>query len=67
MNENEIEFANALMDMVYQFFYHDSDDHDVIKHSFMSAEESAIQVLLDHGLAVEVKPNRYKLNWENLK
>ena len=67
MNETEIELADALMDMVNQFFYHESDDYEVIKHSFMSAEELAIQVLLDHGLAVEVKPNRYKLNWENLK
>ena len=58
--------TGALMSMVNQFFMTEEDG--TISHSFMSAEEEAIDVLLDLGLAEEVTPGKvfYRLRWDKL-
>jgi len=48
----------ALADMVFQFFM---EDGELLHHSFMSAEEHAIGVLIAQGRAEEVRRNRYRL------
>lgn len=59
---------SALMSMVNQFFY-ERDEGDpvgtVLTHSYMSAEEEAIEVLLDAGMAEEVARG-YVLSWDKL-
>lgn len=56
----------ALMDMVNQHFHRPRhDDPDVLGHMFMSANEGAIEVLLDAGMAKEV-PGGYWLLWGKL-
>lgn len=55
------EALEALSDMVLQFFTESSDDRSLLSHSFMSAEEHAINVLLKYGRAEEVRRNRYRL------
>lgn len=63
----------ALMDMVNQFFYHKNEndqsdeDGEFILHAFMSAEEEAIAVLIDAGMAEEVKGKGYRLLWDKLE
>lgn len=49
----------ALSDMVFQFFTEREDG--TLSHSFMSAEEHAIGVLLDAGRAEQVARCRFKL------
>jgi len=58
---------SALMDMVNQFFYTDiyTDKDGILTHSFMSAEEGAIEVLIDAGMAEEVDKG-YKLLWDKI-
>jgi hypothetical protein len=57
----------ALMDMVNQFFY--THDDEFLTHSFMSAEEHAIEVLIAAGMAeeVEVEGKGYRLLWDKLE
>ena len=55
------EALEALSDMVFQFFASASDDMDLLSHSFMSAEEHAISVLIKYGRAKEERRNRYRL------
>ena len=56
----------ALMDMVDQFFY--SDYSGVfLSHSYMSAEEGAISVLIQAGMAEEVSGKGYRLLWDKLE
>lgn len=63
----------ALMGMVNQFFYHKNEndqsdeDGEFIWHAFMSAEEEAIAVLIDAGMAEEVKGKGYRLLWDKLE
>lgn len=63
----------ALMDMVNQFFYsknrsgQDDEDGDILSHSFMSAEEAAISVLIQAGMAEEVRGKGYRLLWDKLE
>jgi len=58
--------TGALMSMVNQFFTTGKDGR--ISHSFMSAEEEAIGVLLDLGLAEEAPPGKVfcRLRWDKL-
>lgn len=62
----------ALMDMVNQFFYSKNnsgqydEDGDILSHSFMSAEEGAISVLIQAGMAEEVGGG-YRLLWDKLE
>ena len=55
----------ALMDMVNQFFY--THDGEFLSHSFMSAEEGAIAVLIHAGMAEEVEGKGYRLLWDKLE
>ena len=61
----------ALMDMVNQFFYHKDQDGgyngvgDVLSHAHMSAEEGAISVLLEAGMAAHHQ-HGYVLLWPEL-
>lgn len=55
------EALEALSDMVFQFFASASDDMDLLSHSFMSAEDHAISVLIKYGRAKEERRNRYRL------
>lgn len=63
----------ALMDMVNQFFYSKNshgqydEDGDILSHSFMSAEEGAISVLIQAGMAEEVTGKGYRLLWDKLE
>jgi len=63
----------ALMDMVNQFFYSKNrsgqydEDGDILSHSFMSAEEGAIEVLIQAGMAEEVPGKGYRLLWDKLE
>ena len=54
----------ALMGMVNQFFYHENDS-DVLSHSFMSAEEYAIDTLIESGFAQDTDDG-YVLDYEKL-
>lgn len=61
----------SLMDMVNQFFIHpdvDSCGYDStpLRHSFMSAEEAAIDALLEAGFAIETDKG-YVLLWDKLE
>jgi len=57
---------SALMDMVGQFFYSKDDTADgPLTHAFMSAEEQAIEVLMQAGFATE-KEGAYYLDWDKL-
>lgn len=61
----------ALMDMVNQFFIHpsiDSCSYDAtpLRHSFMSAEEHAIDALIESGFAIETDKG-YVLLWDKLE
>lgn len=64
MDENK-ELKIALMDMVNQFFW-DKDTNGVLNHSFMSAEENAIDLLERLGLATRVD-NGWILNWNEVE
>lgn len=55
----------ALMDMVNQFFISRGDG--IVTHSFMSAEEGAIDALLDADMAEEVPGVGYRLLWDKLE
>jgi hypothetical protein len=60
----------ALMDMVNQFFAsREINGEEVLYHSFMSAEEEAISILLEAGFAERVFPDRegYRLLWDKLE
>lgn len=63
----------ALMDMVNQFFIgHGADgksdtDGEILTHSFMSAEEQAIAVLIEAGMAEEISRSSYRLLWGKLE
>ncbi|ADE12186.1 hypothetical protein [Sideroxydans lithotrophicus] len=70
LRNGNTELIEALMGMVNQFFIRDSDTHDqndVLRHSFMSAEEDAIRVLIDAGFAEELELGGYRLLWEKLE
>jgi len=56
---------DALMAMVEQFFYQENDSN-VLRHSFMSAEEYAIETLIEAGFAKETKGG-YILDHEKLE
>jgi hypothetical protein len=59
---------DALMCMVWQFV--GVDDRDgVISHTGMAAEEAAIKVLMDAGVAEQLAPgaNSYRLLWAKLE
>lgn len=57
----------ALMDMVNQSFYHEIGG--MLSHSHMVAEEGAIAVLIEAGMAEEVEAgkNVYCLLWDKLE
>ena len=55
----------SLMDMVIQFFHTRPDD--TLSHSFMSAEENAIETLIEAGFAEELEGCTYKLLWDKLE
>ncbi len=55
----------ALMDMVNQFFCWRPDD--TLSHSFMSAEENAIETLINAGFAEELDGCTYRLLWDKLE
>jgi len=73
LRRGNTDLLEALMDMVNQFFYHKNEhsqsdeDGEFISHAFMSAEEGAIAVLIDAGMAEEVKGKGYRLLWDNLE
>jgi hypothetical protein len=48
---------SALISMVNQFFY-SKDDENILRHSFMSAEEEAAEYLVEHGIARWVGKNK---------
>ena len=52
LKKGNTELIDALMGMVEQFF-HFNDETDRFNHSFMSAEEYAIDVLIRAGFATE--------------
>lgn len=62
---------DALMNMVNQFFYSKGQDGSydndgmILAHAHMSAEESAISVLLEAGMAIP-HPYGYVLLWDAL-
>jgi len=62
-NGNTI-LISALMGMVGQFFYGE-DMEGPLTHAFMSAEEQAIEVLMQAGFATE-KEGAYYLDWDKL-
>lgn len=55
----------ALMDMVHQYFRNSPDG--IVNHSFISAEEGAIEVLVQAGMAEEVPGKGYRLLWDKLE
>lgn len=55
----------ALMEMVNQFFMETDDGK--LRHSFMSAEETAIGVLLDAGMASGSERDGFVLHWDKLE
>ena len=55
----------SLMDMVNQFFFERSDG--TLWHSFMSAEENAIETLINAGFAEELEGSTYRLLWDKLE
>lgn len=55
----------SLMDMVTQFFHTRPDD--TLSHSFMSAEENAIETLIEAGFAEELEGCTYRLLWDKLE
>ncbi len=61
-NGNAI-LLDALMGMVNQSFHTGKDG--IMTHSFMSCDEYAISVLIDAGMAIEVK-HGYKLFWDKI-
>lgn len=63
-DKEAVDFMAALMMMVDQFFY---SRGPTLSHSYMAAEEYAIKVLLEHGLAKGIGKNLYVLNWDKLK
>jgi hypothetical protein len=63
--EEKKELLESLMDMVNQHFYH-IPDTDLLSHSFMNSDEIAIEVLIKHGMAKEIRPNAYMLMWADL-
>jgi hypothetical protein len=65
MEEEKKELLESLMDMVNQHFYH-IPNTDLISHSFMSSDEGAIEVLIKHGMAKEIRKNTYMLMWGDL-
>lgn len=65
LRRGNTQLLESLMWMVDQFFY-SKIDSDVLNHSFMSAEEGAIQTLLDAGFAEEAEGG-YRLLWEKLE
>lgn len=62
-NKTTISLAAALMGMVNQHFHHEDDG--TISHSFLAANEAAISLLCEVGLAEGVGLY-YNLLWENL-
>lgn len=60
------ELLEALMDMVGQFFI-GNDMDGPLRHSFMSAEEIAMAVLIAAGMAEEIGPNCCRLLWDKLE
>lgn len=56
----------SLMGMVNQFFY-ETQDGEYLYHRFMSAEEGAIDTLIDSGFAEVVEGKGYKLLWDKLE
>ena len=56
---------SALMGMVGQFFYGE-DMVGPLTHAFMSAEEQAIEVLIQAGFATE-KEGTYYLDWDKIE
>lgn len=73
LRNGNTKLLEALMDMVNQFFYSknedgkDDEDGPILNHSFMSAEECAIGVLLEAGMAEEVPGMGYRLLWDKLE
>lgn len=65
MTKETIDLLYALMYMVKQFFYDESEN--VISHSYMAAEEYAVEVLLRYKLIRGVGKNLYVLDWNRLK
>lgn len=63
--EDKKELLEALMEMVNQHFYH-IPNTDLLSHSFISADEDAIKILIKHGMAKEIRPNAYMLMWGDL-
>ena len=55
----------CLMDMVNQFFCRRPDD--TLSHSFMSAEENAIETLINAGFAEDLEGCTYRLLWDKLE
>jgi hypothetical protein len=58
---------DALMNMVWQFVGEDDPDA-AFSHQFISAEECALETLVDAGFAEQTKPgaNSYRLLWAKL-
>lgn len=63
LRRGNTDLLEALMDMVNQFFYAGQDG--LLRHTFMAAEEEAIDVLIDAGFAEE-ENGGYKLLWHKL-
>lgn len=66
--QNNVKLLEALMEMVAQFFHTHEDV--TLSHNNMTAEECAIKVLLELGLAQKAdatSENRYHLLWDKLE
>ena len=59
----------ALMEMVNQYFIHNTVDDDIINHGCLSAEENSIEILQQAGMAERVVTPTpgYKLLWDKLE
>jgi len=64
LRRGNTKLLESLMSMVDQFFYEGKEG--VLYHAFMSAEEHAIEVLIDAKMAEECEGG-YRLLWDALE
>ena len=67
LTRGNTDLIDALMSMVNQFFYTPPDGQGVVKHSFMSAEEEAISVLIEAGFAEGDERKGFVLLWDKME
>jgi len=73
LRDGNTKLLDALMGMVDEFFVHHGasgapdEDGEILTHSYMNAEEQAIDTLIAAGMAEEALGGGYRLLWEKLK